>query len=436
MTRTQRIPLVALIAFPSLPSRRSNSNSAHREPWRGPPVTERSAPGGVHSQAERQDSSQLILAGVGVDPLTDTTLGGSGNTVPSAAALDPAGNVWIVGYTDSDDLTLVNPILVAQKRSAPRSRLRDETRRGRRRNIVRELSQGWKAALVNAVLLEPPQPPSQQTIPVTSMSAGPPGSAGLPVSGGINGCYPSADSFGDSTFCSFLMKFSSSGKLVYSTLVTTGGGGEEETGGASCIGRKAAYASVSSMAVDSEGAVIIAGSLGSSYNTQLHYSFLGGGYICRVASDGSRLLWMNGTPTTNGIATSVFAAQDLTGNIYLFGVYIPFTDRRTPSPLLPAPPVSSSPNWKADGSAVTWYRDLGQATNIDATGLLLDRQGNAYLVGTTSSAQFPQTASGVPKLGSDFVLELDPSGSQVQPPLRLPRGVIASAAIIRCKRNS
>ena len=41
-------------------------------------------------------------------------LGGSGNDIPSAAAVDASGNIWIVGETDSDDFDLVNPI-VAQK---------------------------------------------------------------------------------------------------------------------------------------------------------------------------------------------------------------------------------------------------------------------------------------------------------------------------------
>ena len=32
--------------------------------------------------------------------------------MPQAAAVDPSGNVWIAGNTDSDDFNLVNPIVV------------------------------------------------------------------------------------------------------------------------------------------------------------------------------------------------------------------------------------------------------------------------------------------------------------------------------------
>ena len=39
---------------------------------------------------------------------------GSGNKAPAAAALDPKGNIWIVGSTDSDDFNLVNPIVSAK----------------------------------------------------------------------------------------------------------------------------------------------------------------------------------------------------------------------------------------------------------------------------------------------------------------------------------
>src|SRR5207244_2402905 len=59
-------------------------------------------------------SSQLVITVLGSHSYTDSSLGGSGNTRPKAAALDSTGNIWIVGDTDSDDFHLVNPI-VAKK---------------------------------------------------------------------------------------------------------------------------------------------------------------------------------------------------------------------------------------------------------------------------------------------------------------------------------
>src|SRR5579872_1762170 len=72
------------------------------------------------------DGGRLLLgtssgpAHIAIGTLGSTTfnvpypLGGSGNDIPLAAALDPNGNLWIVGDTDSDDFPLVNPV-VGQK---------------------------------------------------------------------------------------------------------------------------------------------------------------------------------------------------------------------------------------------------------------------------------------------------------------------------------
>jgi uncharacterized protein (TIGR03437 family) len=433
MTRTQRIPLIALIAFPSLAV-------AQVQLEFGPPAAMwrkalQMADGrrllvGSTPKPNAPNSAQLVVAGVYPYPFTLPTLGGSGNTSPAAAALDPAGNLWIVGYTDSDDLPLVNPI-VAQK--VPY----------RGAGFVMELDPAGRTLFATYLAGKQPLPAPYFSTTATAIAIDDAGNVyvggttdepDFPVSGGTNNCHPYADIFGDTTFCSFLTKLSSgstqkrgsspSGTLIYSTLLTTGGGCG--SGGSACIGRQHAYAGVSSIAVDSDGGATLAGMLGSFYNTNLSYSSLGGGYICRVAPDGSKLLWTRGTPTTDGIASSIFAAQNPTGNIDLFGSYIPFTNN--PQSLIPTAGIPGlfAAQLKPDGSDIVWYQNLGQAADVSAAGLVLDSQGNAYLAGTSSSAQFPPTAPAVPKLGSDFVLKLDPFGRPVQPPLRLPRGVIVA----------
>jgi uncharacterized protein (TIGR03437 family) len=68
---------------------------------------------------------------------------------------------------------------------------------------------------------------------------------------------------------------------------------------------------------------------------------------------------------------------------------------------------------------------LGQSADASPAGIALDASGNAYLAGTSSSAQFPVLA-GVPNLGPDFVLELDPSGAKPQALFRFPRGTVSA----------
>ena len=53
--------------------------------------------------------AHMILAAPGLNP--QPAPGGSGNDIPQAAAVDRGGNIWIAGETDSDDFTLVNPIV-------------------------------------------------------------------------------------------------------------------------------------------------------------------------------------------------------------------------------------------------------------------------------------------------------------------------------------
>lgn len=61
---------------------------------------------------------QIVLAALGSVPFQNgeppdllPALGESENDVPVGAAVDPSGNIWIAGNTDSDDFNLVNPIV-------------------------------------------------------------------------------------------------------------------------------------------------------------------------------------------------------------------------------------------------------------------------------------------------------------------------------------
>jgi len=372
---------------------------------------------------------QIVLAALGSVPFQNgeppdvlPVLGGSGNDVPIASAVDPGGNIWIVGNTDSDDFNLVNPI-VAQK--VPY----------RTAGFIIELDPTGTKLLFATYLAG--QLRSNTTCPTcyyaTSVSALAVDSSGnIYASGSTNetdfpttpgafmtkGGTVGADSFGNTFVYSFVVKVSPAGKLVYSTLLGTGT--SLCTGGSTCIPYESTSATVGGMAVDSTGDVTAAGVKSGGYN-------LGSGYVVQLSADGSKLLWSTTIGANYGGVPKVLMAQDSSGNVNLFGQYVTVVVPVT-NPNLP--PQAGMPGLfteklSSDGSTVLYSTDLGQAPDANPVGIALDKSANAYLEGTSSSTQF-LTAANVPNLGVDFVVALDSSGSKVQTLFRFPRGAVAS----------
>jgi uncharacterized protein (TIGR03437 family) len=372
---------------------------------------------------------QIVLAALGSVPFQNgappdllPVLGGSGNDVPVTFTVDPSGNIWIAGNTDSDDFNLVNPI-VAQK--VPY----------RTAGFIIELDPTATKLLFATYLAG--QLRSNTTCPAcyyaTSVSAlAVDGSGNVYVGGSTNetdfpttpgafmtkGGTVGADSFGNTFVYSFVVKISPAGKLVYSTLLGTGT--SLCTGGSTCIAYESTSATVGGIQVDSTGALTAAGVKSGGYN-------LGSGYTLRLSADGSKLL---GATTVGGNYAGVqklLMAQDSSGNAALFGQYVPAIIPVT-NPSLP--PQAGMPGLfteklGSDGSTVLYSTDLGQAPDANPIGIALDKSSNAYLVGTSSSTTF-LAAANVPNLGSDFVVALDPSGSKVQTLFRFPRGTVAA----------
>lgn len=349
-------------------------------------------------------------------------LGGSGNDVPEAAAVDPGGNIWIAGTTDSDDFNVVNPI-VAQK--APY----------RQAAFVLELDPTGTKLLFATYLAAPWSSLAASDTNVSGSFYGTSASAlavdargNVYVGGSTNepdfpttpGAYmtksgPGADIFGDTFIYSWLAKISPDGKLVYSTFVGTGQ--SSCFGGSSCIGHQSTSASVSSIAVDNSGAGTLAGVKGGSFN-------YGSGYVARVAPDGSKLLWSSTVSGGHDGVAALLMVQDSSGNVDVFGQYLIVVTHG-----VNLPPASETPGLfverlSPDGSTVVSSLDLGQAPDATAAGIALDPSGDVYVAGTSSSTDFP-TVTGVPNPGSDFILGLDSSGTKAKTLIRLPRGTVS-----------
>jgi uncharacterized protein (TIGR03437 family) len=346
--------------------------------------------------------------------------GGSGNDIPQAVAVDRSGNIWIAGETDSDDFTLVNPI-VSQKvpyRTAgfvieldpTGQKLIFATYLAGQLRVANSLAP--RATFANAIATDAAGnvyvggSTNEIDFPTT------PG-AFLSGKGGV-------DTFGESFFYSFLVKISGSGKLVYSTELGTGT--SNCFGGSRCIGHLSTYANVSDLAVDGSGAVTLSGVMGGDYNTP-------SGYVTRMAADGSKPIWTTAV-AGNWAVAGVRMAVDSAGSVNLFGVYallVPNDPGLQPAFITGATGLFAS-KLSSDGTTWAYTTDLGLAPDARAAGIALDSSGNAYVAGTSSSPQFPALA-GVPAPGADFVLRLDSSGAKAQRLFRFPTGVVTAAPV-------
>lgn len=355
--------------------------------------------------------------------------GGSGNDIPQAAAVDPTGNIWIVGNTDSDDFTLVNPIV---SRKIPY----------RTAGFVVELDAS-RSKVLFATYLAGARASNTYIIYSTVATAIAFDNAGNAYVGGSTneadfpttpGAFLSGkggyDGFGNTSVYSYLVKFSPTGAVIYSTELTTGisicelgqcvSGGNDSTEG-----------NVTSVFADPGGAATVAGLLNGRV-------YQGGGYVLRVSADASKLLWSTQVElnfTSNYGITSLIAASDSsTGNVDLFGVYAPIafvghaSESATSSYILGIPALFAA-QLKADGSGYNYSFDLGSASDAQIAGIVVDSSGYAYLTGSSSSAKLIPP-NGIPNIGPDFVLQLDSSGAQLRAPLHLPRGTIIGPPLL------
>lgn len=334
-----------------------------------------------------------------------------GNTIPQDAALDPAGNIWVVGETDSDDFPLVNPVF-AQK---PLYQVA---------GFVIELDPAGQNVLFASYLGSARQNGSICRANATAITTD---AAGNVYVGGAtnepdfllppsaNPAYTSCfTSLSNISVYSFLVKISPAGKLVWGERLITGT--SQCVGGSRCVEQMSTSAMVSNLAVDPTGAITVAGIASGSWNP-------GQGYILKLASDGSNVLWSTNTSSFPAVLT-MSMAQDASGNIDVFGQYATLSQIPASAPEVAAKGLFAA-QLKPNGSGFAYVTDLGQSPDSQAAGIVLDAAGHAYLAGTSSSSQFP-TLSGVPNLGPDFVLLLDSSGATPRNLFRFPHGVVTA----------
>ena len=192
-----------------------------------------------HLQIALQALGTVAFPPLNPSPRNPLLLGGNGNDIPEAAAVDPKGNIWIVGITDSDDFRLVNPI-VTQKTpykavgfvielDPTGASLLFSTYLGGQQNdcyfpCVGEGYMGYSTS-ATAIAFDSE---GEAYVGGSTDQSDFPTTPGAYLSG--KGGYLSLDNW---LYYSYLVKISSAGKLIYGTELTTGG---SNCDGSSCLG--------------------------------------------------------------------------------------------------------------------------------------------------------------------------------------------------------
>ncbi|HEX3554553.1 MAG TPA: SBBP repeat-containing protein, partial [Thermoanaerobaculia bacterium] len=315
-----------------------------------------------------------------IDPLLvfSTYLGGSGGDPAFAIALDAAGNAYVAGYTDSPDFPVTQG-----PRSSPNGGafLAKLTRDGA---LVYSTYLGSASSFAAAfgVALDPAG---------NVYLAGDAG-AGFPL---VNPLPPAQRGGGSADV--FVAKLDPSGStLLYST--TLGGPIAAET---------------RSLAVDAQGSAYVTGSTGTGFPIVAPPlpPADSGAFLAKLHPSGSSLVY---STLLDGFGESV--ATDPAGNVYVAGTagaHLQTVNAWFPSPLGSGDGFAGK--FRPSGSPI-YLTYLGGSRSDQAFAVAADAAGNAYVTGTTDSLDFPVLHPLQAQLNRPydvFVTKLGPSGAPV-----------------------
>jgi uncharacterized protein (TIGR03437 family) len=393
--------------------------------------------------AVQEPSGRPQIRAIKSDPqgnvLASFDFGGSNGDVPSGAAVDPQGNLVIVGTTYSQDFPLVSPLI--SKASMPAG------------FVVKLDSQLTK--LIFSTLLGGTQGSSSANAVVLDTAgniyvAGSTGSADFPTTPGafqttgpaeINSAFPAF---------AFVTEISPSGSsIIFSTFF--GSDTTDCTG--DCIG-DAGSTGANAMALDSSGAIVIGGNttathlpvtpgtLGQQCEECGHPSpntFVQSGFLAKFAAGGQKLDWATYVPLAQTSAESEDAlsiasvAIDPQGNVIFGGAASPgmvVTNGALQNLATGGGFIS-----KVDASAGAYLFStyFGGALSFGSqggvSGLALDAQGDIWLTGGSAPGTLPFPSS-IPVLGTTYVAELSGDGSSVLSGITAPAGAAGLAIVL------
>jgi hypothetical protein len=346
--------------------------------------------------------TKLALSGVGL--VYSTYLGGSGLDAGSAIAVDGAGRAYVAGSTSSVDFPTTAGAFSRIYKGDPKDAFVAELDATGSQLIYSTYLGG--SGLDAAASIAVDASGAAYVAGSTSSADFPTTPSALQTTAGSNSANVDA----------FVAKLDPSGSaLVYSTYL--GGSGVD---------------TAASIALESSGEAYVAGSTLSpdfpttpgAFSRVFHGApTIGDAFVAKLDARGSTLVYStylggNGPDLASGIAV------DSAGQAYVVG--------STGSADFPTTPGAFSRAFNRDpasgdvfvskldarGSALLYSTYLGGSRSDWASGIAVDSSGQAYVAGTTGSADFPTTASTAlhPTLagGSDaFVAQLDSAGGSV-----------------------
>lgn len=315
-----------------------------------------------------------------------TYLGGSGTDNGNAIAVDASGNAYVAGDTESSDFPVFNPLQPAIG--------------GQRNAFVTKLSP--TGMLVYSTYLGGGAQDAAFGIAVDSA-----GSAYV-CGDTISSNFPTQTPFQDTSAGGtdgFVAKLAPSGsQLVYSTYL---GGSREENANA--------------IAVDASGAAYVVGDTTSGNfplvaALQVRYAGNGDAFVTKLSPAGSALVYSTyfgstGPDSAQGIAVDGSGSAIVVG--YSWSSVFPTTAtavQQVNAGYGDAFAFKLAP----DGRSAIYSTLLGGSGDDWANAVALDSTGNAYVVGVTSSTDFPAVnaiQSNLAATYNAFVTALDPLGS-------------------------
>jgi hypothetical protein len=297
-----------------------------------------------------------------------TYLGGSGDDVGTAIAVDSSGNAYVAGATDSSNF----PITAGAFQT---------TLAGAYNAFVSKLNRGGSALVYSTFLGGNVQDYGEGIAVDSSGNAYVTGyteSSNFPTTAGAL-----QTTYGGGFADVFVTKLNSSGStLDYSTYL--GGSGNDNGNG---------------IAVDSSGNAYVVGITDSSNFPTTAGAFQttnAGGYdafVSKLNSSGSALIYstyLGGSGNDNGQGIGL----DSSGDAYVSGG-TSSTDFPTTAGAFQTTLAGSQNAFvsklNGSGSALTYSAYLGGSGNDDGLGIAVDSAGNAYVFGLTDSSNFPTT---------------------------------------------
>jgi uncharacterized protein (TIGR03437 family) len=368
------------------------------------------------------------------------TFGGNATDEANGIALDPSGNIYVVGRTTSTDFPLQQPLQSVPGKPMsfrpPGTGFLVKLRPDGTVFYSTYFGGTQGPSFINAVAAD-----SQGNAYVTGETFAPdyPRSAGLPqaqVSGGL-----AANSV------AFFAKISPAGdKILYA-------GGLAATarycgGNPACATLPGTSSEGHAIAVDSAGNAYIAGNADNTGLATTPGAFRtngSGAFVAKVNASGTGMAYVTYLgaahalgPFSNADDFAYAIAADAAGNAYVAG--------STSDPAFPATPsafqsmlslASPSTNPSSDafvaklnptGSAMVWATFLGGTGQDQAGAIAIDSAGDVWVSGITNSADFP-AGSGVPG-GPEFLVEFNPAGSALLYASRYPANTVSAGLAV------